>query len=310
MFRFTSFIKFHSFKCNGYVRNFQSTSRNILTTNPIFEPVDLIQSKFQLKTKYSKEEIRLLNDAVKEHGKSWELISEHCFFSTRTPRSLLIKWNDLNKSFKDKEIYTKEWTEEEDNILLEKIIEFGVGDWSKISEYLHTKDRKQICKRYIRLSAKSSQKGEWTIEEDHHLFDLVAKFGKQWITFSQMLDRPCYNISYRYFLLTNSSWTHDANIKLRNAILNHGENWFEISKLFPNRKLNNIKLHYKKHPKLNPLINVGKWKAFEIERFEIAVNRFGKIWKKVAKYVETRTPLQCYTHWNYLTKKSYNIKSY
>ena len=78
--------------------------------------------------------------------------------------------------------------------------------------------------------------------DDQHLIELVNKHGKNWILFSEMFNRPYHTILSRYNYITNprKPWTFEENIKLNEAIINYGENWFEILKLFPYRKLNHI----------------------------------------------------------------------
>jgi hypothetical protein len=76
---------------------------------------------------------------------------------------------------------------------------------------------------------------------------------------------------YVYNSLTDPSklWAKVENIRLNNAILKHG-------KLFPDRKLRDIIKHYRTNSRLNPFVNVGKWNANEIKRFEIVFKEFGK----------------------------------
>ncbi|GES80199.1 hypothetical protein GLOIN_2v1492661 [Rhizophagus clarus] len=95
--------------------------------------------------------------------------------------------------------------------------------------------------------------------------------------------------------LKNLAKTGKENIKLNNAIIEHGENWYEILKLFPHRELNDIKAHDRSNPRLNPFVNVGKWNTSEIKKF-------GRDWENVSKLIKTRSPMQCYTY-QYVRKK-------
>lgn len=71
---------------------------------------------------------------------------------------------------------------------------------------------------------------------------------------------------------------------MNNAIIEHGENWSEIL----------LKVYYQTNAKLNPFVNV--WNTFEIKRFEAVFKEFGNDWK-VAKFIGTKSPIQCYTYW-------------
>ncbi|RIA87481.1 Homeodomain-like protein, partial [Glomus cerebriforme] len=88
------------------------------------------------------------------------------------------------------------WTKEEDNILLEKVNEYGIGNWTKISKYLPTKFVSQISYRYKSLFP--FKKGNWSKDDDQYLLYLVENFGKNWLIFSQIFNRSYYSILYRY----------------------------------------------------------------------------------------------------------------
>lgn len=323
-------LSFNNNMLNKTLRNLKLLSQYKLPKNSIQllkEPIDanVVQQKDLIKStrsprkyKYSKKEIQILNEAVMKHGKSWDLISKKYFPSTRSPMSLSLKWSDLNPIDKDdklplsyylmdKKHFTKEWTKEEDKILLEKVIVYGTGNWARISMFLPNKNKSQVCHRYSTLI--SSKKGEWSKKDDQSLLDLVKEFGKSWHTFSEILNRPFYIIAYRYEILTNppKPWTKEEKIRLNNAVIKHGENWTEISKLFPDRKSGSIKVHYQTNAKLNPFVNIGKWKTFEVSHFKTAFKEFGKDWKKVAKFIGTRSPIQCYSYWRTINKAKRNI---
>src|SRR5437868_3610686 len=105
-----------------------------------------------------------------------------------------------------------------------------------------------------------SKKGKWEKDDDQHLIELVNKHGKNWILFSKMFNRLYHTILFRYNYITNPQkpWTFEENIKLNEAIINYGENWLEILKLFPYCELKDIKSHYRTNPKLNPFVNIGR----------------------------------------------------
>ncbi|GBB92363.1 hypothetical protein RclHR1_00020066 [Rhizophagus clarus] len=228
---------------------------------------DIIKStKSKYATKYSKEEKRVLFGAVMKHSGSWKLISEKYFSSKRSPLSLSIKWVQINQDnklplsfyFKNKNHYIKEWTKKEDKILIEKINKYGVGSWARISTYLPKKVQPKLVidiKNYH--SYQKKENGQKMMIDPY----LICK----------------------------------ENIKLNNAIIEHGENWYEILKLFPHRELNDIKAHDRSNPRLNPFVNVGKWNTSEIKKF-------GRDWENVSKLIKTRSPMQCYTY-QYVRKK-------
>ena len=97
-------------------------------------------------------------------------------------------------------------------------------------------------------------------------------------------------------IITSDPWTAEENIKLYNALTDN-QDWNEIQKLFPNRRLSDIKKHYISCPSANPNVNFGHWNEKEAQDFLEAYEIFGKKWKNIAEFVKTRLPSQCNSYW-------------
>ena len=95
-----------------------------------------------LKRNFTKEEDRQIIELVKVYGNNnWNKIAE--VFFNRSPRQLKERWtNYLNPA-----VNKNEWTEEEEELLLEKLSEFGKR-WREISKYFNGRTDVQLKSRY------------------------------------------------------------------------------------------------------------------------------------------------------------------
>src|SRR5581483_6501398 len=150
------------------------------------------------------------------------------------------------------------------------------------------------------------KRGTWLSGENQILLELVNHHGYKWKFISDVMNRPESSLRKRYMLLMNKSWTSEENKKLVDAIKKYKENWDKIMELFPNRELRAIKYHLEHNSKLNPNVNVGRWKKEEVEAFTDAFEKYGRRWNKISSVVKTRTPIQCINyHYLHYCKKAY-----
>ena len=98
-----------------------------------------------LKRNFTKEEDRKIIELVKVYGNNnWNKIAE--VFLNRSPRQLKERWtNYLNPA-----VNKNEWTEEEEELLLEKLSEFGKR-WREISKYFNGRTDVQLKSRFRML---------------------------------------------------------------------------------------------------------------------------------------------------------------
>ena len=105
-----------------------------------------------LKKKFTKEEDKQIVKLVEKYGTdNWTEISE--FFFNRSGRQLKDRWFN----YLDPEVNKKEWTPEEEELLLQKLEEYG-KKWRVISRFfrgrtdVHLKNRYRMMKRREKLT--------------------------------------------------------------------------------------------------------------------------------------------------------------
>jgi hypothetical protein len=72
----------------------------------------------------------------------------------------------------------RNWTQEEDNLLLELTTEDSKHNWKKLAKNFHNKTPQQVSYRYHKLL--QSEKKKWSRTDDITLVELVELYGKDW----------------------------------------------------------------------------------------------------------------------------------
>ena len=128
--------------------------------------------------KWTKEEDMALKGIVEQHGaKNWRKVAE-LLGTTRTDVQCLHRWNKVLKPG----LHKGPWTDEEDNIVKEMVLKYGVGKvkWSVIAQKLQGRIGKQCRERWFNHLDPGINKGEWTNEEDRIVFEAQKQFGNRW----------------------------------------------------------------------------------------------------------------------------------
>ncbi|NXX15029.1 SNPC4 protein, partial [Podargus strigoides] len=129
------------------------------------------------KKEWTEEEIERLKKIAAKHGYlDWQAIAQE-LGTNRTPFQCLQKYQVYNKDMK-----RKEWTKEEDQMLLELVQEMRVGShipYKKIAYYMEGRDSAQLIYRWTKSVDPSLKKGPWTPEEDTMLLAAVKKYGER-----------------------------------------------------------------------------------------------------------------------------------
>ena len=94
------------------------------------------------------------------------------------------------------------FTEEEDNIIIEFVQNYGAHTWRRIMPLLPGRTPRQIRERYVNYLSPNVNRDAWTKEEDNLIMKLVSKFGKKWAYIAQSFNqRTDVSIKNRYILL-------------------------------------------------------------------------------------------------------------
>ena len=114
-------------------------------------------------------------------------------FKIQNPSNLVIRRTKLGKVFCYRPISLINWTEKEDEILVESVKKNNFKNWKKISEQLPGRTALQCSTRFKRIQP-SGIKGTWTAEEDEIIMtqiDLQMKLnGKiRWCQVSEHVHR-------------------------------------------------------------------------------------------------------------------------
>jgi len=139
--------------------------------------------------KWSKEEDKRLEEAVKIHGiPNWLLIAKHV--GTRTNKMCSQRWRhnlrpELTVANKGK------WSKAEDERLRQIVSEFEVKNertWDLVSKAMgFTRNSIQCRERWVHHLDPSLRRGPWTADEDASLLRLHAQFGNKWKKFTSAL---------------------------------------------------------------------------------------------------------------------------
>jgi len=182
------------------------------------------------------------------------------------------KENDYSQSFFKKNQYDcinkihnnnkaiKNWTKEEDEILLEISREFEFKSWKKISQRLNGRSAIQCSARYKRIKP-GTVKGSWSQEEDEKLENFIKRFGKNWSLISKyMPTRSGKQIRDRYLntldpTILKEKFSYEEDKKIVELYKKYGSSWSLIAGSFSGRTGDIIKNRFYSSLKKN--INLG-----------------------------------------------------
>ncbi|KAG9302492.1 hypothetical protein G9A89_007196 [Geosiphon pyriformis] len=253
--------------------------------------------------KWSIDEKKALIEAQKQHGSKWKLIAEK-YLLVRKPRSLGYQWSMLKDSGainNDSYFETPKWTPEEDTELKLAVKKYDGGpvNWNEIfstGKFPHKSG--YSLRGHYRIVLAKSRRGRWTNEEDEKLIKLVEKHGRKWTQISDVLERPCNQIYWRYTNclapgIKRGPWTIEENQNLAKVLEECGQDWDEMMRMLPRRTLGSIKSYVRYSPRFQKNCNMGPWNQDEIQALYKAMKEHGENWEKLSKAVGTRNPTQC-----------------
>ncbi|NWI96322.1 SNPC4 protein, partial [Pitta sordida] len=193
------------------------------------------------KKEWTEEEIeRLKQIAAKHNYLDWQSIAQE-LGTNRTPFQCLQKYQIYNKDLK-----RKEWTKDEDQMLLELVQEMRVGNhipYKKIAYYMEGRDSAQLIYRWTKSVDPSLKKGPWTPEEDAMLLAAVKKYGeKDWYKIRTEVpgrsDAQCRDryLKALHWDVKKGKWSLEEEEQLIELVQKHGlGRWSKIASELPHR---------------------------------------------------------------------------
>ncbi|XP_041262390.1 snRNA-activating protein complex subunit 4 isoform X1 [Onychostruthus taczanowskii] len=193
------------------------------------------------KKEWTEEELERLKQIAAEHNcLDWQAIAQE-LGTNRTPFQCLQKYQLSNKDLK-----RKEWTKDEDQMLLELVQEMRVGShipYKKIAYYMEGRDSAQLIYRWTKSVDPSLKKGPWTPKEDAMLMAAVKKYkGKSWYKIrTEVPGRSDAQCRDRYLKslhcdVKKGKWSLEEEEQLIELVQKHGlGRWSKIASELPHR---------------------------------------------------------------------------
>uniref|UniRef100_A0A8C2Y9A9 snRNA-activating protein complex subunit 4 n=1 Tax=Coturnix japonica TaxID=93934 RepID=A0A8C2Y9A9_COTJA len=193
------------------------------------------------KNEWTDEETERLKDIAAKHGYlDWQAVAQE-LGTNRTAFQCLQKYQTYNKDLK-----RKEWTRNEDKMLLELVQEMRVGShipYKKIAYYMEGRDSAQLIYRWTKSVDPSLKKGPWTPEEDAMLLAAVEKYGERdWYKIrTEVPGRSDAQCSDRYLKalhrdVKKGKWSLKEEEQLIDLVQKHGlGHWSKIASELPHR---------------------------------------------------------------------------
>jgi hypothetical protein len=129
---------------------------------------------------------------VRDYGENWDKISDH--FINKTSKQCMQKFKNSARSAKK-----GNWTEEEDQILMEWIRNHGPNKWTECSKNIRGRCGKQCRERWVNILNPGVKKGNWTQEEQKLIFHNLKRFFTSWSLMAKELDGRTENSIKNYF---------------------------------------------------------------------------------------------------------------
>ncbi|KAM7144238.1 snRNA-activating protein complex subunit 4 isoform 2-T3 [Macrochelys suwanniensis] len=193
------------------------------------------------KKEWNEEEIEKLKEIAAKHNYlDWQTIAQE-LGTNRSAFQCLQKFQAYNKDFK-----RKEWTKEEDQMLLQLVQEMRVGShipYKKIAYYMEGRDSMQLIYRWTKSVDPNLRKGFWTPKEDAKLLAAVAKYGERdWYKIRTEVpgrsDAQCRDryLNALHHDVKKGRWSLEEKENLIELVEKHGVgHWTKIASELPHR---------------------------------------------------------------------------
>ena len=200
---------------------------------------------------FTPEEDAIIIDHVAQYGpKKWGILESR--IPNHSRKSCRERWHN----YLNPEINHNPWTDEEDQIILDKFNEFG-RQWSKIAQFLPGKTNQSVHNRWNLLNRQRTgpkARVPWTPEEDQILINRFYELGHQWVKIAQFLPgRSVGCVKSRWEILNIRQngfqayvpWTPEEDKILLDKEKELGRKWTQIAQFLPGRTVSCVKARWK-----------------------------------------------------------------
>lgn len=217
--------------------------------------------------KWTKDEDRLLSEAVKKHGES-DFAVVAAIVKSRNTTQCRMRWMHairpgIRKGYwkETEDNKLRVWVHAQTDKLTKERTTMGVStiaatpndiDWNMVEGYIEGRSIKQCRERWKKNLSPTLKKGPWGPEEDAHIINEQQRIGNKWADISRKLPgRTEHGVKTRWQSLMRvckRHWTKeedDSLVCLREDIKKRGRTWDDIVGYFPNRTKNAIMTRFK-----------------------------------------------------------------
>ena len=247
-----------------------------------------------------------------EHGK-WAKISEQ--IPGRSRKQCEERWS---RSI-DPDINHAEWTEAEDEILQNLVVNYDgpeYGKWIQIAEQIPGRTAGQCLRRWSKSLSPDIKKGVWTAEEDQQLKNLVVnyngpEYGK-WAKISEQIpDRTEIQCRNRWAgsldpKVVKRKWVPEEDVILMCHVSQYGtNNWSLVSEQIPGRTPKQCRERYTNYLTCE---NYSEWTREDDELLLEKYKELGPKWSKMKEFFDKRTDKQLLNRYRTLMKRKNKMK--